>query len=374
MDEVLLTPATGNKDLIESYDFATLRNAVGLYGQRLLLRLIEAANATGIIEGLDFKNGDCKPVCPSRVESDLFGHTRIIMPKTAIMGRAEEYSKVTSDIETCMRHIIKYPDKEGNMIMFPFLTYAKCGSGAIELEVREELWKVMLNFTKGFRKFQLDTALAFKSKYSLKLYQLISGQTEPLTYSLADLKEILGARWTEQQEAGTGKIKKIVYVEKETYPLTKDFIRRVIEPAKAEMDKCSPYTFDYELLYSRKSKAGRPAITAIRLKPLYQNKFRDTGLEANELATKHAGAFAYSGLSKEVRDILVHKFGLTDKGIKNNYRLWEAIRKEEKKGTFSLLMTLDRLAKRASKERPDNLPRFVIGTLKAIMKDLGIKV
>lgn len=371
--QIQLAPTQSNKDIIESYDFATLRDAIGLYGQRLMLRLIEAANATGIIEGLSFKAGDCKPVSLAKVETDLFGHTRIIMPKTAIMGSSEEYSKVTNDIEACMRHIIKYNNKDGDIVMFPFLTYAKCGRGTIELEVQDELWTVMMNFTKGFRKFQLQTALNLKSKYSLKLYQIISGQKDPLTYSLTDLKEMLGARWTEQQETG-GRVKKTVLVDKEIYPHPKDFVRRVILPAKEELDMCSPYTFEYDLLYSRKSKTGRPAITAIRLIPLYQRKFRDPDLEAAELANKYPGAFNNFGLSREEKDILINKFGLTEKGLKNNFLLWEAIKKEEKEGTINLLKILDRLDKRASNERPADPPRFVIGTLKAIMKDYGIKV
>lgn len=57
MDEVSVLPSKKNKDLIQSYTLTTMRDDIGLYGQRLILRLVEAANATGVTQGLDFKRG-----------------------------------------------------------------------------------------------------------------------------------------------------------------------------------------------------------------------------------------------------------------------------------------------------------------------------
>lgn len=368
---VRVAPSVVNRDIIETYTVAAFHDSVGLYGQRLMLRLVEAAYSVGVTENRRFSRDGCCPVCLANVRSDLVGHVTIEMPVTAVMGDAREYSKVKKDIMLCMSEIISYRDSDGSDVMFPFLTYAKCGRGKIRLEVREELWNAILDYSRGFRRFELQAALRLKSKYSLRLYQLMSGQTESLTYSIQEIKRILGCIWVEEEGVG----KKKVFVEKELYvgkPM--DFVKRVIVPSKLELDTCSPYTFDFTLDMCRRSVKGRKAVKAITFFPKKQEQFRDADLEANALVGRNSGAFGNFGLGREERDILMNFFELTEKGIRNNHFLWEAIKEEERRGTFNLLKTLDVLKARASNTRPDNLPKFVIGSLRAIMRGMGVQV
>ena len=362
MDEVNVLPSKKNKDLIQSYALTTMRDDIGLYGQRLILRLVEAANATGVTQGLDFKHGtDLEQVSPARVESELFGEFKtIVMPATAVLGDAEEYTKLHRDIKACMRHIIEYIDSDGDWVAFPLLSFAKCSKTGIKVVVREELWDAFLNFTKGFRKFELNAALAFQTAYSLRLYQLMSGQTEPLTYSIRELKEMFGLIKKEENGKVTEK-----YKDKPT-----DFIKRVIEPAKAELDKCSPYTFEYVPLESRKRAQGRAGITAIQFFPIKQLKFRDPALEATDLTNRFKGAFGDFGLTIAQKNILMHKFGLTDKGIRNNFKLWEAL----VKNGIDITRELDLLAVRVANLRPENPAGYVIKSFKGILRDAGIKI
>lgn len=362
MEEVKVSPSKKNKDLIQSYALTTMRDDIGLYGQRLILRLVEAANATGITEGLDFKHGtDLTQVSPARVESELFGEFKtIVMPSAAVLGDADEYTKLHQDIVACMRHVITYQDSDGDFVAFPLLSYAKCGKKGIKVVVREELWDAFLNFTKGFRKFELNAALSFKSAYSLRLYQLVSGQTEPLTYSIRELKEMFGLIKKDEKGKVTEKYK--------DKPV--NFINKVIEPAKAELDRCSPYTFEFVPLESRKRAQGRAAITAIQFFPIKQPKFRDPDLEANELTSKYRGAFGDFGLTIAQKNILMHKFGLTDKGIRNNFKLWEAL----VKNGIDITRELDILAVRVANLRPENPAGYVIKSFKGILRDAGIKI
>lgn len=362
MADVKLSPSKKNKDLIQSYALTTMRDDIGLYGQRLILRLVETANATGITEGLDFKNGtDMAQISPGRVESELFDEYKtIVMPSTAVLGDLEEYTKLHRDIIACMKHVITYQDSDGEMVAFPLLSYAKCGKKGIRVQVRKELWDAFLNFTKGFRKFELNAALAFKSTYSLRLYQLMSGQTEPLTYSIRELKEMFGLIKKDEKGKITEKYK--------NKPV--NFIKYVIDPAKAELDRCSPYTFEYAPLESRKRAQGRAAITAIQFFPLKQPKFRDQELEATDLTNKYRGAFGDFGLTIAQKNILMHKFGLTDKGIRNNWKLWEALTKNK----IDITRELDILAVRVANLRPDNPAGYVIKSFKGILRDAGIKI
>ena len=362
-----VVPAEHNKDLIESYDFTTMRDNFGIYGQRILLRLVEAANAEGIIEGLQFSKGDCKQVSPARVVSDLFGHTRIVMPMSAITGGNYEYSKVKAELRSCMCHIIEGRKANGKTVLFPFLTYAEYDEYGIELEVRHELWEVFLNFTKGFRKFELDVALSFSSKYALKLYKLVSGQkTGHLQYSLEEIRQILGLTWYE--EVKEGRTKKPVL--KTVYKRPADLIKRVIIPAKEELDKCSPYTFEYELITSKKNKTGRESITGIRLFPKYQPNFRDQELDNNDLKKQitYFPDVDVRSLNKAQKDRLIHTFGFTYRGIQNNLDLFNCAVKY-----LDFDAVIDRIAVSASKERPEKPQGFVINALRLALSDEGIK-
>lgn len=351
-----------NKDLIQSYALTTMRNDIGLYGQRLILRLVEAANATGITESLDFKNGkDLTQISPARVDSDLFGqHKTIVMPATAIMGKSAEYTKLHQDIKACITRVVEYVDSDGDWVAFPLLTFAKCGKDGIKVQVRQELWDAFLNFSKGFRKFEINVALSFKSVYSLRLYQLISGQTEPLTYSISDLKKMFGL--IKKDAKGN--------IQEKYKNRTTDFIKYVIEPAKTELDRCSPYTFKYYSLTSKKRAKGRAAITAIQFIPIKQSKFRDSDLEANDLTSIHSGAFGDFGLTVEQKEILINKFGLTDKGIRNNHKLWEALIKNG----IDITKELDNLSVRVANQRPNNPAGYVIKSFYGILKDAGIQL
>ena len=157
---------------------------------------------------------------------------------------------------------------------------------------------------------------------------------------------------------------------KEKYKDINVLTRKVIEPARLELNQSSPYTFSYKFIYSEKVCKGRPAVSAIQFIPMYRPMYRDENLLQNDLVNKYRGAFNDFGLTKEQVDFLKEKFELTNKGIENNYRIWEAFNREG----INLTEILDRLSIRVSNERPQNPQKFVIGTLKSILKQYGINV
>lgn len=356
--ELRLVPSKENKDLIQSYALTTLQGKVGKYGMRLILRLVEAANSTGATDGMDFKNGsDLRQICPSEVDSELFDeYTRISMPATAVLCGDEEYTKLYADLDACMRHIFSYIDEDGSRVSFPLLTFAKCGRTGLIVDVRNELWNTLLDFTKGFSKFELQVALSLKSVHSLRFYQIISGQTNPLSYYIEELKEILGLIKRDSK----GNIKSEKYKNSPSL-----FISKVVIPAKKDLDRCSPYTFEFKPIETRRNKTGRAAITGIQFFPIYQPQFRDENLKANDIASKYSGAFNNFGLTKEQKDILVDKFEFTENGIRKNWKLWEDLAKHN----IDLTSELDTLAKRVSVLRPENPAGYVVKSLKSILTD-----
>ena len=96
------------------------------------------------------------------------------------------------------------------------------------------------------------------------------------------------------------------------YRLTGHFKNKVLDMAKKELDKCSPYTFDYEM-----NKTGRK-ITSITFYPKHQPQFRDIELEKHDLQKQVSLSW---DLPKNVVDYLKHNFEFTTDGIKNNIDL-----------------------------------------------------
>lgn len=332
-----------NKDLIESYKLTTVRDRIGIYGQRLILRLVELATQEGATQGLDFKTGrDLR-----RVEVGLWGIRTITMPLADLMGKSENYSAVKRSLQALQKELIEYEREDGAWVSFQFLGKVVIDKGTLSANVEPELWQAFMDFRKGFRRFELQAALQLESTYSLRLYKLVSEQQDVnyLDFQLDELKKMLGLA--------------------DKYPKPADFFKRVIEPAKEELDRVAPWSFTYSPLTSRKVATGRAAIVGVRFFPKYQPEHRDPDLEANSVRRQNTGYLAPA--KGEVRKMLLQKFGFTDKGLVNNRELFLAAAKY-----LNLLEVLDRIAVNVANTRPANVPGYVVAALKMELATQGI--
>ena len=84
----------------------------------------------------------------------------------------------------------------------------------------QTLWEAILDYRSGYRKLDVKRAIALKSVYAIRFYELFSGKTEPIIYPVAKLKEMFAI--------------------KDKYKQINDFVRKVIEPAKRELMRQHP--------------------------------------------------------------------------------------------------------------------------------------
>ena len=70
------------------------------------------------------------------------------------------------------------------------------GSGEIKVEVDNKIWEVLLDFTSGYHRFELNKALALPTTYSLQFYMAMSGQNKPRHMTIEQLKDWLLFRRT----------------------------------------------------------------------------------------------------------------------------------------------------------------------------------
>ena len=140
------------------------------------------------------------------------------------------------------------------------------------------------------------------------------------------------------------------------YKRVNDFMRKVVEAAKKELDEVSPYTFEFTPL-----KSGRK-ITAIKFYPVYQPEHRDPDLEKHDLQKQVSLSWS---LSSEVRSYLKNSIGYSDKEIKNNLDLFISAQ--------SLLPDLlGELAILKGKSREKKNPKgYIINAIKGKLKDKG---
>lgn len=338
-----------NKDLVESFQMTTLRNDFGVFGQRTLVRLIEASQQ--FLEG--YKIGDC---IKYQVTEDLWGYRRIKMPLTAILQENDttNYTKARKELEQLVKKSVTF-EGEKNDITVALITrvdFDKVNGDAI-LDIAPEIWGAILDFSKGFRRFEMAKVLQLRSAYSMRLYQLMSGQERPLEYSLDNLKSIFGLE--------------------NKYPRPVDFIKRVIIPAKEELDRLAPYSFDYKPIFRSDSKPGKPGIAGIRFYPYFIPGNRDKDLAIKEDSWKsahHKDVMIQRAFSLEqgTKNYLMHTLGFSQRQLDNNRELFLTARAKIK--DFDSF--LRGIAPRANHAK--NPQGYVINSIKLELQENGVKI
>ena len=140
-----------------------------------------------------------------------------------------------------------------------------------------------------------------------------------------------------------------------------DFIKNTIVSAKEELDRVSPYSFEYIANYSKsaevnKGRKGRPAVTSITFFPK-----RRLGNESTDYARKQVDPSLL--LDREFYMILKNKFEFDSQGIKANITLFDTAQKE----CDDILDFLDSIAPAAL--RAGNIQGYVVGAIRQHLKE-----
>ena len=295
-----------NKDLIQSYIMTTAKYDFNVYEKRIIYRLVEMAQ--GELQGIKFAD-NCQ-----KIEHDLFSCVNITMPIACLLNGEDDknYARVKEALQSLQRKIFEYEDDEiWQSISIIALPYIRKRSSVLSFQVHPRVWDCILDFSKGFRKYELKAAMSFKSQFSMRFYELLSNQKTPLIYSIEQLKEM--------------------FCVTDKYERINDFIRYVVDAAKKELDEVSPYTFEYTPL-----KTG------------------------HDLQKQTALSWS---LAPEIRSYLKNSIEFSDKEIKNNLDLFISAQ--------TLLPDfLNELAILKGKSREKKNPKgYIINAIKGKIKD-----
>ena len=311
-----------NKNIIQSYLITAARYDFNVHEKRILYRLVEMCQMQ--LEGQKLNVN-------FRMDKTLFGDYICEVPISSFLADNEDknHEMVKEALRRLRNKTIEVED-EYEWKLIGIIEKPKFEKrGIAKFEIQPEIFDAILKFSKGFRKYELKIAFEFESVYSMRFYELFSGKTTPITYSLNDLK--------------------IMFKIEGKYRLTTDFIRRVIEPAQSELKIKAPFSFEYKPVTQGKK------ITAFTFYPYKIAENVDNDLEGKNLQKQTALTW---DLDKMIVDYLKQNYYFETDEIKHNRNLF--VEASEKIDLMNLLSQKRRQA--STKKNPKG---WLINAIKA---------
>lgn len=311
-----------NKEVLQSYIITTAKYDFSVYEKRILYKQIEIEQE--LLSG--------QKIRPNvKIDTNLWKDRKYTMPVQMFLNGEEDknYARIKKAFKSLMSKIIEYED-ENKIVSFPLImNYEIDKKGeTVTWQCYSIMVDAIVNFAKGFRKYELKTAMSFDSIYAMRFYEIFSGQERPLTFTIDQLKAMFKLE--------------------NKYSLTAMFIKKVIDVAKKELDKKSPYSFEY-----KKNKQGKK-FHSITFYPTYKPEYKDLILERRKLQKQISLRW---DLSQETINYLKEVFLFDSKEINQHRELFKLGEKE-----LDLLIVLSKIKRYALDAR--NPKGYVISALK----------
>jgi len=281
--------------LLQSYILTTARYDFSVYEKRILYRIVEEMQH--LLKG-EKLNQDLR----CRINKQVFDLYEVEMPLCAFLYDEEDTNHVRAKkaLLSMSKKVFQYEDervwKAIPLIITPEIRKYE---SIIKFRLHEDIYDALMNFSKGFKKYELKTAYEFKSVYAMRFYELFSGQRTPLIFSIRDLKLMFGVE--------------------EKYKLTADFIKRVVDVAQKELNQKSPYSYEYKTL-----KKGRE-IVSIKFYPVTIAANVNPEFEAKQLRRQLSPSWM---IERQCLQYLKEHYMFSTPELKNNIELFEKANKE----------------------------------------------
>lgn len=265
--------------------------------------------------------------------------TRVTIPARLLLGDGDKnYSQVTKAFSLAEKRIEFTKDNtlyHLNIIAFPELR--KDGRKSIvTFVIHQQMWHALLDFSKGYRLFNLQVFMSLQSKYSIIMYLLITQQSQAKNYGIDALRQLLGCDGQKAYERGA------------------NFFARVLDPARQELKSKAPWYFEYSA-----AKEGRQhRYSSVIVTPVLNDKFV---LQPNEAAKKATELRA--SIDEEVSRYVIDKFGLDAKALETIEPYLMRIG-----GKDAQLTRLDEIRLKTASTRVKNPAGYLVRTLQNASK------
>lgn len=258
-----------NINVFQSYILTTAKYKFSVYEKRIIYRLVETAQS----EIIEKTQGQPLKYHLRSLGDSIFGDKEFLMGTSCIIdifeNDANNYTRVKNAFYSLQEKRMVCKNKEGNDVSVQLVGRVETSQkGYVKFMIFREFWAAIMDFAKGFRKYELLTAMKLKSPYSMRFYELVSGQTNPFTLTIEQMREMFGL---ENKYAQPASIKK-----------------RIIEPSKKELDESAPYSFNVK--ETRMGRGKTSPITAFTFIPYRIEDNQDKDLQRAERASKLTGS------------------------------------------------------------------------------------
>ena len=257
----LIDIQTPNKDILTSFVYAWSRQKeMSLIEQRVVLRIIE--RASNAINGIKLKDNMRK------LDVGLRNVTITMPVQDVMLNTKRRHADIEKALYNLRSRTFEYREN-GRYTVCGFINNATYtyGSGEIKVEVDNKIWEVLLDFTSGYHRFELNKALALPTTYSLQFYMAMSGQNQPRHMTIEQLKDWLAIPQDSYKTDGKDRIDHLE--------------ARVLKPVKKVLDKLCPFSFTYEKVRQNPMNKKSPVVGFI-LRSQYLPKNRDPELEIRD--------------------------------------------------------------------------------------------
>lgn len=325
-----------NKLQFQSYIFSTAKYSFNVYEKRILYRMIEFEQKMINQEALD------KAV---KIDTNLWGDRLYTIPMSLLLSAGETDEDKVSRSKNNKRFIDAFTALQDKKVVYEDENvYGRVGViDRFEFKTRDRFisWKadakiveMVMDFSKGWRAYELKVAFNLQSAYAMRFYEMIANKETKITYKTSDFIQMFELENKYKQKSGKPNYKAI-----ETF---------VLKKAQEELDRVSPYTFTYKF-----SKD----YAILDIYPVYQPQFAN----AKYKRENRSEISLESVLSEKEINIFINEFGFTEQGLKNNYSLLLDCKKTLPEN-YSFFMFQE--IRNTLNKRKKITPAYVIGIIK----------
>lgn len=320
-------------EVAQSYFSVLLRHRFSIYEQRVMLRIIQACAEYVKPQGryrdhvthpFDVSGMSC--LFRMSVQSLVGSKSHNYKPlRDAVLGLQQVSVEFWAPHYKLWRSapLVKSAEIDGR-------------AGVVTVEVDKWLVSYVTDFTLGgFRYYELENAFSLRNAFASRLYQMVSSMSKPILYDIAQLKKTLG-------------------VDIKSYSKVSDFCRRVLAPAKKELDSRGFNSFSYEVVRRVADEPSSPP-AALRIVPIRREK-------PAQLSTEERTKILYDSAPLSLISFLKSKYSFTDKELSAHHNTLHAFSIID--GWQDKLLSIYERARRKQKGKA-----YIIGAVKLAVKE-----
>lgn len=266
--------------ITQSFVFSVANGATSLYELRIIFRIVEYAQP--VLKGLYLAHNLTQL-------SHNYDNVKISIPiSTIVADSSHNYEKVRDACKNLMTRLFEiYDSSNQSYFATPIIYNFSCikGEGVLHFYVARRVFDSILDLRRGYCQFELNIANSIKSSNAARMYVIMCSQTAPISFSVDYLKRMFGVS--------------------DKYKQTRDFIKRVIEPAKKELDTMCVSSFAFEAI-----KTGQK-VTSIQFTPIHRREHTAEELAAmipvNAMIDTELKIFLINAFNFTVKELGAHK-------------------------------------------------------------------